>query len=153
MRKDRASYKKIDAHLYGKLLYQMDIQAFNRSFDYPSPSVQMTLDYLKNCEVYLVYLGQKVIGTFSFDASKSEVEIKQIIVLPDYQNKGYGTKIISKILHLNKLRNLWLITHPLNTSAVILYLKNEFEITGWKDNYYGDGKPRIILKHYYNRID
>jgi len=42
---------------------------------------------------------------------------------------------------------IWLITHPLNTPAILLYLKNGFQITGWKDNYYGDSEPRIIFAH------
>lgn len=35
-----------------------------------------------------------------------------------------------------------------NASAIILYLKLGFEIYGLKENYYGDGQPRLLLKRY-----
>jgi ribosomal protein S18 acetylase RimI-like enzyme len=38
-----------------------------------------------------------------------------------------------------------LVTHPENTSAIITYLKSGFKIKAWKDNYFGDGQPRILL--------
>ena len=151
MKNVKLLYKKINPHDYGKLLYEMDINAFNRNFDYPSPSIAMTLDYLKNCNVYLVYSNETVIGLFAFKDVDKKVEVKQIIVLSDYQHKGYGKEIIKEIFRINKNKSIWLVTHPKNTSAIILYLKNGFEITGWKNNYYGDNQPRIIF-HFKNNL-
>jgi ribosomal protein S18 acetylase RimI-like enzyme len=138
-------YKKIIPKDYGKLLYEMDTKASNRTFDYPSLSIEMTLNYLKNCEVYLAYDGDTVIGSFAFEVINDQVEIKQLIVVPEYQNKGYGDKIAKELLRINDGKKVWLVTHPQNTVAIILYLKNNFEIAGWKDNYYGNGQPRLIL--------
>jgi len=147
MKNEKLLYKKINPHDYGKLLYEMDIKAFNRDFDYPSPSITMTLDYLKNCDVYLVYKNETIIGLFAFEDVSKKVEVKQIIVLPDYQHKGYGKEIVKEILRINKNKSICVVTHPKNTAAIILYLKNDFEITDWKDNYYGDSQPRLIF-HY-----
>ena len=147
MKKEKFDYKKIDVNEYGKLLYEMDIAVFNRDFDYPSPSIKMTLDYLKNCEVYLIYTENDVVGLFALKEADDKTEVRQLIVLPKHQNKGYGKKIIKEILRIKKGKSIWLIAHPKNIHAIILYLKNGFVIQGWKDNYYGDGQPRIILNY------
>lgn len=139
-------FKKINPEEYGELLYQMDVKAFNRDFDFPSTSVKLTLDFLKGCEVYLVYGKNIPIGLFAYKHNEDWVEVKQIIVLPEYQNRGFGKAIMKKLLELVKGKNIYLHTHPKNTAAIILYLKNGFEITTWKENYYGDGKPRMILR-------
>ena len=39
------------------------------------------------------------------------------------------------------------VTHPQNTGAIILYLEHGFKIVGWKDDYYGDGQPRLMLEY------
>ena len=139
-------FKKINPKKYGELLFKMDAQAFCRSFDYPSTSIKTTLDYLKNCSVYLVYKDDVPIGVFAYKKSGEEVEVKQIVVLPGFQGKGYGTLIVKKLLELVRGSRIQLVTHPKNTAAIILYLKNGFQIREWKDNYYGDGEPRLVLQ-------
>lgn len=138
-------FNKIDISQYGKQLYDMDVRAFNRSYDYPSPSVVMTLSYLKDCEVYMCEADGAPVGILAYAQVRGEVEVKQILVLPEYQNKGYGKNIVDKLIELTKGKKVWLVTHPKNTAAIILYLKRGFELAGWMDNYYGDGEPRIKL--------
>lgn len=139
-------FKKINPKEYGEVLYQMDIKAFNRDFDYPSPSVELTLDFLKDCEVYLAYENKILVGLFAYKHDKNDIEVKQVIVLPQYQRKGFGKKIVKKLMELVKGNKVYLHTHPKNTAAIIIYLKNGFEITVWKDNYYGDGEPRLVFE-------
>jgi len=147
MERQLLKFKKIKPIDYGKLLYEMDIKTFTREYDYPSPSEAMTLSYLKNCEVYFVYHKNTLVGLFAFEEKDGKVEVKQIAVLPEFQNKGYGKIIVKKLLQINKGKNIWLVTHPKNIIAIVLYLKNGFNITGWKDDYYGDGQPRMILQY------
>ncbi len=139
-------FKKINPEEYGELLYQMDVKAFNRDFDFPSTSVKLTLDFLKGCEVYLVYEKNTPIGLFAYKQNDDRVEVKQIIILPKYQGKGFGKAIVKKLLELVQGKKTYLHTHPKNTAAIILYLKNGFEITDWKNNYYDDGEPRLIFQ-------
>ena len=58
-------FKKVNPEEYGELLYQMDIEAFNRDFDFPSTSVKLTLGFLKGCEVYLVCEKNILVGLFT----------------------------------------------------------------------------------------
>ena len=53
---------------------------------------------------------------------------------------------MKKLLELVKGNQVYMITHPKNIAAIILYLKNGFEIASWKENCYGDGEPRLILQ-------
>lgn len=139
-------FKKINPSDYGDLLFNMDVSAFNRSFDYPSSSIAMTLDYLKNCHVYLAFVDNAPVGVLAYEKKGDGIEVKQIIVLPEYQGKGHGRLIVKKLIDLTKGHHVWLVTHPKNTAAIVLYLKHGFEITEWKANYYGDGEPRLLLK-------
>lgn len=139
-------FKKINPEDFGELLYQMDVKAFSRDFDFPSTSVKLTLNFLKGCEVYLVYEKNIPVGLFAYKQNDDGVEVKQIIVLPEYQNRGFGKAIVKKLLDLVKNNKVYLHTHPKNIAAIILYLKNGFVITSWKENCYGDGEPRLILQ-------
>lgn len=38
-----------------------------------------------------------------------------------------------------------LVTHPENTKAIRLYESLGFKIAERKENYYGDGEPRVVL--------
>lgn len=139
-------FEKININDYGEVLYKLDVEAFNRDFDYPSPSVAMTLSYLQGCEVYLGRVNGEPAGVLAYERSSGRTEVKQIVVKPQYQNKGYGRQIVGKLLEETGGRHVWLVTHPKNIRAVILYLKSGFVITGYNKDYYGDGEPRLILQ-------
>lgn len=139
-------FRKVDPADYAKLLYEMDVAAFDRDFDYPSPSPGMTLKYLAGCEVYLAYVNDIPAGVLAFARDKERVEVKQILVVPSFQKKGYGREIMDRLKELARGERVWFVTHPRNSAAIILHLKSGYRITGWKDNYYGDGQPRIIFE-------
>jgi ribosomal protein S18 acetylase RimI-like enzyme len=127
-------------------LLDMDIKTFTRDFDLPARNVDDITSYLIDSEVYLVYEDNDVIGNFSYEEKGGQIEIKEVLVLPQYQGKGYGKKIMDYLLNLVKGKPVWLVTHPKNTPAIITYLKSGFILTEWKDNYYGDGHPRLLFR-------
>jgi ribosomal protein S18 acetylase RimI-like enzyme len=129
------------------ILFEIDIKSFNRSFDYPAESIDEVKSYLRNCAIYVCYDGSKPIASFSYRLGKNNsIELMQMMVLPDYQKKGVAKFMTKEFLRLTKGKKIYTVTHPLNTPAIILYLKFGFQIYGWKDNYYGDGQPRLRLK-------
>ncbi len=138
-------FELINQSEHGQLLYEMDVKAFTRDFDFPSRSVDETIKYLSGCDVYLAYKDKELVGLFAIKIDKEVIEVKQIIVLPKHQKKGYGEEIVKKLLQVTKGKKVKLVVHPKNIIALILYLKNGFEIIEWKDNFYGDGEPRLIL--------
>ena len=138
--------EKVSLQEKAQLLFEMDVNSFTKDFDYPARNVEDTISYLTGSEIYLAYEGDEMIGSFSFIEKNNEVEIKQLLVLPQYQGKGYGEKLTAELLNLVKGKKVWLVAHPKNTPAIITYLKAGFVINEWKENYYGDGQPRLLFR-------
>ncbi len=140
--------KKADLKKAGEDLFHIDNAAFNRDFDLKARSVKEEVDYLQNSEVYVAYEGAKNIGFIAYENKKDSAEIISLAVIPEYQKKGIGKLLLDHVLSALKNRKIDLVTHPRNTPAIILYLKLGFEIYGLKENYYGDGQPRLLLRNY-----
>lgn len=136
----------VDVIKEAQTLFELEKLAFHRDFDLSSRNIQELRDYLEKSETYILYADQKPQGFFAFKKTNNEIELLSIAVNPDKQGKGYGRVMMNKIIELAKGDSIQVVTHPKNRSAIIFYLKSGFEIYGWKDNYYGDGKPRLLLK-------
>ena len=139
--------RKADLEKDGNLLLNLDNECFNRPFDLPSSSVNEQVTYLKDSLTFIYYDGDKPIGFFAYEPQENnQIELKTMAVIPSYQNKGVGKKMADDFLKRVKGKRVHTVTHPKNTAAIILYLKHGFQIYGWKNNYYGDGEPRLLLK-------
>ncbi|KKQ45156.1 MAG: Ribosomal-protein-alanine acetyltransferase [Candidatus Woesebacteria bacterium GW2011_GWA1_37_8] len=104
-------------------------------------------EYLRKSVVYLVLIGEKPIGTISYEP-KSQVHayIDSMTILPEYQGKGYASESLEWLLtKIEDKKVIDLVTHPQNSKAICIYLEHGFMIEGWKDNYFGDGEPRLHL--------
>lgn len=90
-------------------------------------------DYIQDdsffCEgmdnVYLLVKDEELIGSVALKGS----EIDDLIVAPQFQNKGYGKQIL--LWALENIRSEKIILHVAewNRKAISLYEKNGFEIT------------------------
>ncbi len=138
---------KVDATKEAEALFNLDNKAFHRDFDLPPRNIQEQIDYLQGSDVYILYDNDVPVGFFAFKKENDGIEVKVIVVIPEKQGKGYGKAMMKKLFELTNGKIIHLVTHPKNTSAIVYYLKSGFEIYGWKDNYYGDGEPRLLLKH------
>lgn len=67
--------------------------------------------------------------------------IRDVFVLEEYRNKGYGKKLISGILEhlIPKKRSIYLYADPRNIAAIQLYTKYKFKLIkkegAWGDKY------------------
>lgn len=123
-------------------------QAFNRPFDACPKNVSEVTDYIKGSDTYYAYDRDILIGYFVIKHKDNQIEIGSIGIPEKFQSKGYGSAIMDYILKNNPDKKIWLVTHPKNTKALFLYLRKGFEITGWIDNCFGDGQPRLKLEKY-----
>lgn len=139
--------KKIEYIKEAQVLFELEKRAFFRDFDLPSRNVEEQIDYLKESEVFALYENGVVVGFFAYRQGENDVELLVIAVDPQKQGNGYGKMLIAKLLELTKNRTVRLVTHPKNSGAIRFYLKSGFTISGWKDNYYGDGQPRLLLAY------
>jgi [ribosomal protein S18]-alanine N-acetyltransferase len=103
-------------------------------------------DYLKSEIINLIKEGDEVAGLVSFKIKKNQIYIGGLIIKPEFQRKGLGRQVMKKLLEeLKKFEKIDLVVHPDNTAAVKLYKSIGFTEMLRKDNYYGDGEPRLIL--------
>ena len=106
---------------------------------------------------YLVFLNNEPVGEAAYELKDDgkKAYISTLVVVPEYQGKGIATKIFNKIIKeiIDKpaVENVELITHPKNNAALVIYLKNGFEIVEWQDNPFGDGEPRLKLRKIISR--
>ena len=101
----------------------------------------------KTNRIFFIKKKGKRVGTIQYEIkSPDHVYLSGLVINPRFQGQGIGRSAIKRIL--KKLRNIKrvdLVTHPHNTRALMLYLSLGFVIESWKENYYGDGEPRLVL--------
>jgi ribosomal protein S18 acetylase RimI-like enzyme len=130
-----------------EVIFKIVKQSFTREFDPQTKDVEVVKAYLKKCDVYFLYDKNEQIGYFAlWNKSDAEIELKSIALLPNFQDKGLGSKMLDKVIELSRGKRLSLVVHPLNISAIIAYLNKGFVIVTRKENYFGDGQPRLILE-------
>lgn len=97
--------------------------------------------------VYLIEKDSVAIGDVSYEVKgDSHAYLSGFAIIPEFQRQGIGNEVLTKILEeLKNMLRIDLAVHPHNVHAIMLYLSFGFIIESWKDNYFGDGEPRIIL--------
>ena len=75
--------------------------------------------------VYLLVKDEELIGSVALKGS----EIDDLIVTPEFQNKGYGKQILLWALENIKSEKIILHVAQWNRKAISLYERNGFEIT------------------------
>lgn len=111
-------------------------------------TLESAKEFFKNSVIYLIWFRSVNVGYISYEINQNEAYLNSIAIIPKYQNKGIGTKAVSKISHMIKkdgIRDAWLVTHPENKCAIRIYEKNGFKIQRKVLDYWGDGEPRLKL--------
>lgn len=97
--------------------------------------------------VYLIKEGDEVVGSISYQMKGPDhAYIHGLLVTPAWQHQGIGKAAMIKILNeLKDIKTIDLVTHPDNLPAISLYQSLGFVIGERKENYFGDGEPRIVM--------
>ena len=89
----------------------------------------------------------KEIGLFCFTEYDENFYLDTLNIIVEYQNRGLGTWIISCLKEQAKIKNkkIKLDTYQNNSKAIKFYLKNGFEISGYKNlpNKY----PKVLMEY------
>jgi len=104
-------------------------------------------DYINNDVVYLIKKDGKIVGSISYEIkNKDHAYESGLVIKPEFQKQGLAKRAMLKLLEeLNNFKYVDLVVHPENTSAVKLYKSLGFVERERKENFYGDGEPRIIM--------
>lgn len=91
----------------------------------------------------------KPLGVLKYSIIYERMEIDNICVKEEYQNKGIGTKLmsylVSEAIH-NKVVNITLEVRVSNSKAINLYKKFGFREVALRKYYYGDEDAILMEK-------
>ncbi|MDP3725967.1 MAG: N-acetyltransferase [bacterium] len=102
---------------------------------------------LQEGPVFLIKQDGALVGNISYENKGSgHYHISGLALMPQFQGKGTGRKVLIKVLkEFKNAKRIDLAVHPNNDSALKLYKSLGFVVESQKENYYGDGEPRLIL--------
>jgi len=103
--------------------------------------------FKKGETIYLIKKGYEILGNVSYEKrSDGSVYISGLAILPHFQKQGVGKEVVRRILdELKDVKKINLVTHPDNLASIKLYESFGFKTESRKENYYGDGEPRLIM--------
>jgi len=103
-------------------------------------------EYVKNSIVYLIKNNDDIVGSISYDIIDSDhADVSGLVIKPEFQRRGFGRKAMELLFEeLKGYKKLSLVVHPEN-HALKLYESLGFVQESRKENYFGDGQPRMIM--------
>lgn len=105
-------------------------------------------EFLKHSYVYFIVFQEKTVGLISYKFEDDGfVYINGFNVLPEHRRKGIATETLKKIMWIFECQKKFrMVVHPDNKPVIILYMKQNFVIKWWKNNYFGDWQPRLLIE-------
>jgi ribosomal protein S18 acetylase RimI-like enzyme len=105
------------------------------------------LEIYQNGMIYQIKSGKNIVGNICYQkADNNTVLVKGFMIDPTYQRQSFGKKALQILLSkFPDAKTFQLTVHPENT-AVNLYKSFGFEITERKEDCFGDGEPRVLMK-------
>lgn len=97
--------------------------------------------------VYFIILDNEIVGSVIYEnKSEDHAYISGLVIDQKYQGQGLARKAMELIMEeLKDKKRIDLVTHPENDKAINLYKSLGFIIGETKENYFGDGEPRIVM--------
>ena len=139
----RATSKDADAYL---AVEKSVVRLFRGTYS-GIESKKEALEEIESNVVYLIKKSGEVVGTVQYKKEgKDHAYTSGLVINPKFHRQGIGRDTLELVLNeLKGTKKISLVTHPKNTPAIMLYLSLGFVIERWKDDYYGDGEPRILM--------
>jgi ribosomal protein S18 acetylase RimI-like enzyme len=103
-------------------------------------------EWISNDIIYLVKSESTIVGSISYEINnENHAHISGLVIRPEFQKQGLAKQAIALLLdELKNFKQLSLAVHPDN-HAVKLYESFGFVIESRKENYFGDGEPRLVM--------
>lgn len=91
-------------------------------------------------KIVVFLMDNKIVGFINYYEIYDRIEIANFNVLPFFQNKGVGTKLMLYLIdkYSNKCQNITLEVRSDNEKAISLYKKVGFIEKAIRKNYYND---------------
>lgn len=105
------------------------------------------INELQKTITYLIEKDGVVVGRVAYVIrSEGHAYLSDLVVDPQYQGQGLGREALVRVLkELEQNERIDVVTHPENSRALKLYLSLGFQVESRREDYYGDGQPRLVL--------
>ncbi len=102
--------------------------------------------YGDNKIFFMIKSGEQTVGQLQYEKQEDNTIYLNVLAIdPDFQGKGFGKEAMKQFLAMvSNASKVWLVTHPDN-GAIKLYESFGFKITERKENYFGNGTPRVKM--------
>jgi len=112
------------------------------------PSETIVNQYVNNADIFAAYIANKIVGILVlYPLDKFNMEIKNIAVCPNLQNKGIGTQLLQFAkIHTaeNGFENIFIGTANSSLAQLYLYQKLGFELHEIKHNFFLENYPEYM---------
>lgn len=101
--------------------------------------ILLDLHQTKRCVMFLMLYSNKPIGYICTMCTRKRLHITQFAVLPAYQKRGFGQKLLNQanaLAHVYNMQAEYLEVRKSNVNAQHLYYKNGFKIIKTRKLYY-----------------
>ena len=110
--------------------------------------LQFELSNSKISRTLIIHEGRFILGYCIFRMYARECQILNFGVLPQRQQEGIGSILLTKILkNLTRNSSVFLEVKKSNFPAINLYKKHGFNIFGIRNNYYKDGSSALLMEY------
>ncbi len=101
----------------------------------------------QNNQVFFIKKDGEIVGTIQYEIKSSDhAYLSGLAIDKRFQGQGIGREAVKLILNkLKNIKRIHIVTHPDNLAALKLYQSLGFIMESRKENYYGDGEPRLTL--------
>jgi len=90
---------------------------------------------------FFAYEENGMLGVVGYQPVKDVTLVRHLYVLPEYQRRGIGKKLLKHVIHIAKTRRILVGTWETATWAIRFYEKNGFELVPNKNE---------LLRNYWN---
>jgi ribosomal protein S18 acetylase RimI-like enzyme len=102
---------------------------------------------ITNNVLYFVEVDGALVATAAWKLrDDGSAYLSNIAVDPDFRRRGIARAATHFLLEEAKgCTQIDLVTHPDNAAAIALYCSLGFVVESRKENYFGDGEPRVVM--------
>lgn len=105
--------------------------------------------YLENNFVFFILKSGEKVGAIGYEKIDDQLaQIQGLNILSEHRGVGVGKGAVEELLKIitnEGFKRANLMVHPHNSIAILTYMKSGFIIRSWRENYFGDGEPRLEM--------
>ena len=110
--------------------------------------LQFELSNSETSRTLIIQESRFILGYCIFRMYARECQILNFGVVPQRQQEGIGSILLTKILkNLTRNSSVFLEVKKSNFPAINLYKKHGFNIFGIRNNYYKDGSSALLMEY------